>query len=164
MQSGGGKICFIFGQICFHATFLGGYATWLSKGRRGEACPVRTGFSWSKFRGDLTNTARDVTSILLSMRGHNVRFVRHAKGRSDPFVCHADAKTVPPRRGTNPEGAEWVSRPLAPGCIHGQHKRAGKRGKSLLCTGNPSGPGGRIPYKAEVFCLRTDNQDVMKCL
>ena len=114
MQSGGGKICFIFGQICFHATFLGGYATWLSKGRRGEACPVRTGFSWSKFRGDLTNTARDVTSILLSMRGHNVRFVRHAKGRSDPFVCHADAKTVPPRRGTNPEGAEWVSRPLAP--------------------------------------------------
>ena len=102
MQSGGGKICFIFGQICFHATFLGGYATWLSKGRRGEAYPVRTGFSWSKFSGDLTNTARDVTSILLSMRGHNVRFVRHAKGRSDPFVCHADAKTVPPRRGDEP--------------------------------------------------------------
>ena len=32
-------------------------------------------------------------------------------GRNDPFVLHAAAKTVPPRRGTSPEGAEGVSRP-----------------------------------------------------
>ena len=28
--------------------------------------------------------------------------------------------------------------------------------KSLLCMGNPSGPAGHLPYKAEEFCLRTD--------
>ena len=28
--------------------------------------------------------------------------------------------------------------------------------KSLLCMGNPSGPTGHLPYKAEEFCLRTD--------
>ena len=28
--------------------------------------------------------------------------------------------------------------------------------KSLLCMGNPSGPSGHLPYKAEEFCLRTD--------
>ena len=42
------------------------------------------------------------------------------------------------------------------GCIHRQHKRDGKREKSLLCMGNPSGPAGHLPYKAEEFCLRTD--------
>ena len=28
--------------------------------------------------------------------------------------------------------------------------------KSLLCMGNPSGPAGHLPCKAEEFCLRTD--------
>ena len=28
--------------------------------------------------------------------------------------------------------------------------------KSLLCMGNPSGPSGHLPCKAEEFCLRTD--------
>ena len=28
--------------------------------------------------------------------------------------------------------------------------------------GNPSGPVGHLPCKAEVFCLRTDHKDVMK--
>ena len=39
------------------------------------------------------------------------------------------------------------------GGIHGQHKRVEKRGKSLLCMGNPSGPLGQLPYKAEEFFL-----------
>ena len=30
--------------------------------------------------------------------------------------------------------------------------------------GNPSGLAGHLPYKAEEFCLRTGNQNVMKCL
>ena len=43
------------------------------------------------------------------------------------------------------------------GRIHGRHKRVGKKGeKSLLCMGNPSGPAGHLPCKAEEFCLRTD--------
>ena len=37
------------------------------------------------------------------------------------------------------------------GRIHGQHKRVGKRGKSLMCMGNPSGPSGTSPARRRSF-------------
>ena len=37
------------------------------------------------------------------------------------------------------------------GRIHGQHKRVGKRGKSLMCMGYPSGPSGTSPARRRSF-------------
>ena len=69
------------------------------------------------------------------MRGHNGR-----------FVCHAEGKTVPPRRGTSPEGAEGVSHT---GRIYGQN--GSEKVKITLVHGKPLRPYGHLPYKAEEF-------------
>ena len=79
----------------------------------------------SKFDGDLINSARG-------------RYDRASQGDE-------------PRRG----GGGSRPREHNTGHIRGQHKRVGKRGKSLLCMGNPSGPAGHLPCRAEEFCLWT---------
>ena len=70
-------------------------------------------FGRSEFDGDLMNSAQ---------------------GRYDPFVHHADGKTVPPCRGTSPEGAEGVSRPQEhnTGRIYGQN--GAEKGENHFCA------------------------------
>ena len=91
------------------------------------------------------------------MRGHNGRFVCHAAAimavlfamRMPKLSRLAGGRAPKGRRGSHAHGNNT-------GRIHGQHKRVRKSGKSLLCMGNPSGPAGHLPCKAEEFYLRTN--------
>ena len=93
--------------------------------------------------------------------------INSARGRNAPSVLHAAAQAVPPRRGTSPGGAEGVSRPRgrnAPSVL----RAAAIMPFCLPCgvvttllfalrndtwVGNPSGPSGHLPCKAEEFSL-----------
>ena len=77
---------------------------------------------------------RVVTTLLFAMR--RPRLFRLAGGRAPKG-----------RRGSHAHGNNT-------GRIHGQHKRVGKRGKSLLCMGNPSLQGGGVlPPDGQTLCL-----------
>ena len=77
-------------------------------------------------------------------------------GYNGRFVCHAEGKTVPPRRGTSPEGAEGVSRPQEhnTGRIYGQN--GSEKVKITLVHGKPLRPYGPPPLQGGGVFLRTD--------
>ena len=63
--------------------------------------------------------------------------------------------TTAPRRGTSPEGAEGAHAHgnTTPEASTDNINGSKKRGKLLLCMGNPSGSLGQLPYKAEQLIL-----------
>ena len=79
---------------------------------------------------------RVVTTLLFSMR--MARLSRLARGRAPKG-----------RRGLTPTGT-------TPDVSTDNINESEKERKVTLAMGNPSGPAGHLPYKAEEFCLRTD--------
>ena len=79
-----------------------------------------------------------------------------ASARQECFPC--GWHNCPASRGDEPRrgGGGLTPTGTTPDVSTGNINESEKERKLLTCMGNPSGPSGHLPYKAEEFCLRTD--------